>query len=410
MNRILAFDRATRRRRRSSRASRSSSCGSASCPTAGGRASCPGRCSRRSAGAAAMNIHGKNNFAVGHDRRRDARVRHRAADGRGARPCSRERERRPLPRRDRRLRDARARSRASCSQTKRVHSGDLEVTASRARNLREVMDYFEARTRDAPTTSSAGSTASRAATRSAAAWSTTARYLAAGRGPGSAADAARRAPGAAARDPRRAEVRGVARAAAASTTTAACASSTPRSTRPGRLEAMQRPAPPVARRVRVPARLRARTGSGPTAARGQRGLIQYQTFVPHGDGARRVHARSSTRSQARGLRALPRRVQAPPPRSVLADARGRRLEPRARLQGDAREPRADLWRTAPTLTRARARGRRPLLLRQGPRDRPRRRARACCRPSKLDALPRAEAPARSRGPAADRPVAADLSR
>jgi decaprenylphospho-beta-D-ribofuranose 2-oxidase len=95
------------------------------------------------AGVAAMNIHGKNNFKAGTigdwivefdlalprgeivtcDRQRNAELFHAAIGGLG-------------------MLGAFTRI---VLRTKRVHSGDLEVTATRARDLREVMDRFEAR-------------------------------------------------------------------------------------------------------------------------------------------------------------------------------------------------------------------------------------------------------------------------
>ena len=65
MDRILSLGRATAGVIRSSRASRSASSGATPSATAGGRRSCPARCAVSVGGAAAMNIHGKNNFAVG---------------------------------------------------------------------------------------------------------------------------------------------------------------------------------------------------------------------------------------------------------------------------------------------------------------------------------------------------------
>jgi FAD/FMN-containing dehydrogenase len=103
----------------------------------------PGTAFPTVAGVAAMNIHGKNNFKVGTagdwidefdlalptgevkrcSRKEHPDLFHAAIGGFG-------------------MLGAFTRI---VLRTKRVHSGDLEVTAARARNLREVMDYFEAR-------------------------------------------------------------------------------------------------------------------------------------------------------------------------------------------------------------------------------------------------------------------------
>jgi FAD/FMN-containing dehydrogenase len=94
-------------------------------------------------GVAAMNIHGKNNFKAGTigDWILEFDL---ALPGGGIVTCSREKESDLFHAAIGGFGMLGAFTRIVL-KTKHVHSGDVEVTAVRARNLREIMDYFEAR-------------------------------------------------------------------------------------------------------------------------------------------------------------------------------------------------------------------------------------------------------------------------
>jgi hypothetical protein len=158
---------------------------------------------------------------------------------------------------------------------------------------------------------------------------------------------------------------------------------------------------PVARRLRVLARLHPGLGArvrtawlGPTAGvrTGRRGASRL----------RRGHqALQKPRSAS-----VPRRDEAPSPRSLPAHARARRVFARARLSPDRPQRRATAA-AAPRVDRPRVRPRREVLLREGLGiDLKRRPARA--RSGSASALLRPQAKARPRVDIAERPVAPRL--
>jgi FAD/FMN-containing dehydrogenase len=107
----------------------------------------PGTAFPTIAGVAAMNIHGKNNFRAGTVG--DWIVEFDLAlPGGEVRRCSREENADLFHAAIGGFGMLGAFTRIVL-RTKRVHSGDVEVTAARARNLREVMDFFEARKAEA---------------------------------------------------------------------------------------------------------------------------------------------------------------------------------------------------------------------------------------------------------------------
>ncbi len=95
------------------------------------------------AGVAAMNIHGKNNFVAGTIGDWIVEFELALPNGKLV-TCNREKESDLFHAAIGGLGMLGAFTRIVL-RTKRVHSGDVEVTASRARNLREVMDHFESR-------------------------------------------------------------------------------------------------------------------------------------------------------------------------------------------------------------------------------------------------------------------------
>ena len=160
-----------------------------------------------------------------------------------------------------------------------------------------------------PTTSSAGWTPSRAAASSGAASSIRRTTCTTARTARARADAPRGEPGAAAdARGRRAEVDHVGARCGRSRTIPACALVNFAKYRMSAARGAA-PLPPVARGLRVPARLRARLEDGVRP----RWADPVPELHPRGRRARRAIARSSSGRIARGLTPVPRRLQAPPP-------------------------------------------------------------------------------------------------
>ena len=162
------------------------------------------------AGAAAMNIHGKNNFCSRDHRRRHPRVRHPDARAGSTAPAT-------------------ASANADLFhaaiggfgmlgsftrivlETKKVYSGDLRVRGISTRNLREMMDYMEAHRHGRGLPGRLDRLLSREARTLGRGLIHHANYLEPGEDPDPARDAPARAPGAAHQHPRRVpEERGLA--------------------------------------------------------------------------------------------------------------------------------------------------------------------------------------------------------